>query len=293
MMGWILIVNAAVFVLQNVLQLFFGIDGLLSGPGPRGGFLPDWFALTMPNLMDFKVWTLGTYSLFHGSLFHLLANFILIFFVGRMVETIVGEQGLLRLYVLSVLCGGIGWALVHWGDPRGMVIGASGGALGILIYFCLRRPNEPITLLLFFVFPVTVLPKWVGWATLGIGLFGLAFNELGPRSDGIAHSAHLGGMLGAFLFYRFEPWFRGLSLPRVRFGGRPNEKSLRPRYRVNLSGEAPAKPAREKQRRDGKGAKDLRGEIDRILDKINAKGFGSLTAEERETLNRAKELLGK
>jgi len=184
MVGWLLIVNAGVFLLQNLLQLFFGMDGLLRSAAtgrPGGGFLGQWFVLSIDNLANGKVWTLLTYSLLHGSLFHLLANFLLLFFVGRMVEQLVGRQGLLRLYLLAVLGGGLLWSLVHLGDPRAMVIGASGGAIGFLIYFCLKRPNEPITLLLFFVLPVTVLPKWVGWAVLAIGVFGLAFSELGPQ----------------------------------------------------------------------------------------------------------------
>ncbi len=142
MMGWILIVNAAVFVLQNVLQLFFGMDGLLVGPvRVSTGLLPDWFALTESNLFDGKVWTLLTYSLFHGNLMHLVANFLLIFFLGRMVETMTGPRGLLQLYIVSAFFGGIAWAVVHLGNPQGMVIGASAGALGIMINFCLKRPD--------------------------------------------------------------------------------------------------------------------------------------------------------
>jgi len=287
MMGWILIVNAAVFILQNILQLFFGMDGLLDGPSVvQGGLLPDWFALTEPNLKEFKIWTLLTYSLFHGSLFHLIANFLLIFFIGRMVETMIGEEGLLKLYLLSVLGGGLFWAAVHWTGSSGLVIGASGGALGILIYFCLRNPNEPITLLLFFVIPVTVLPKWIGWGVLGLAVFGLAFSELGPGADRIAHSAHLGGIVAGFLFFKYEGWFRGISFPRIRLGKGSENKKPQPRYRVNVKKSSKSSGAPTK-------GKDLREEVDRILDKINSSGFGSLTDDEKETLNRAKEMLGK
>lgn len=312
MVGWLLIVNAGVFLLQNLLQLFFGMDGLLRSAAtgrPGGGFLGQWFVLSIDNLANGKVWTLLTYSLLHGSLFHLLANFLLLFFVGRMVEQLVGRQGLLRLYLLAVLGGGLLWSLVHLGDPRAMVIGASGGAIGFLIYFCLKRPNEPITLLLFFVLPVTVLPKWVGWAVLAIGVFGLAFSELGPQADGIAHSAHLGGMAGAFLFWRYESWFRNLSLPRIRSSkgsrgkGASSTPSRRPRYRVNLetvgtgkkgggstaSGTGRPPPEEEMDTESS----DFRHEVDRILDKINASGFGSLTEEERTTLHKARSLLRK
>ncbi|MFP4358153.1 MAG: rhomboid family intramembrane serine protease [Puniceicoccaceae bacterium] len=295
MMGWILVVNTAVFVLQNVLRLFFGMDALLVGPtGPTGGFLLEWFALTQVNLAEFKIWTLLTYSLFHGFLFHLIANALVIFFVGRMVEMMIGGQALLRLYIVAVLGGGLFWALVHWGDPLGSVIGASAGALGILIYFCLREPDEPITLLLFFVIPVTVLPKWIGWGMLGLSVFGLAFNELGDGGGAVAHSAHLGGMAGAWIFYRYERWFRGFSVPRVRWGGVAKEKQIKTRYRVNVSRSPRPAPARGKPKGSARSAAegpDLRAEVDRILDKINASGFGSLDDDEKETLNQAKEML--
>jgi len=295
MFGWILIVNAAVFVLQNVLQLFFGMNGLLQGRGGGGSFLLDWFALTETNLLQGKIWTLLTYSLFHGSLFHLFVNSLLIFFIGRIVETLAGSAALLKIYLLSVFLGGVGWAIVHLASASifpAPVIGASGGAMGILIYFCLLRPNEPITLLLFFILPVTVLPKWVAWGVLGIELFGLVASEIGPMSDFIAHSAHLGGMAGGFLFFKFEPWFRRLSLPKIRLGETSERKAPKPRYKVNVSTK-PKAPASRKKMRSGEGSKDLRTEIDRILDKINADGFGSLSEDERQTLNKAKELLKK
>jgi len=290
MVGWILIVNAVVFVLQNVLQIFFGVDGLLEGGAARGGPLPGWLALSEANLHQGKVWTLLTYSLFHGNLLHLLLNSLVIFFVGRIVEMIAGGATLLRVYLISVFLGGVFWGLVNWASPGALVIGASGGALGVLIYFCMLRPNEPITLLIFFVLPVTVLPKWVAWGLLGIEGFGLLFSEIGPMNDFIAHSAHLGGMAGGFLCHRYSSLIGKLAIPRIRFGSGDRKESLRPRYKVNVS----SKPTTAKKKDSVvKGSKNLRAEIDRILDKINADGFGSLTDDERQTLNKAKELLKK
>ncbi len=297
MTGWILVVNAVVFLLQNILRLFFGMDALLDGEGlSRGGFLLDWFALTEGNLADFKIWTLLTYSLFHGNPIHLVMNAVGIFFVGRIVEMMIGGQALLRLYIVGVLGGGLFWTLVNLGSAPGLVIGASAGVFGLIIYFCLRQPDEPITVLLFLVIPVTMIPKWLGWGLFGLSVFGLVFNELGDGGGRIAHSAHLGGMAGAWLFHRYERWFRGLSIPRIRWGAGAREREIKPRYRVNVSrSQKPASP-----RGKGKGSSraapespDLRAEVDRILDKINASGFGSLEEDEKETLNRAKEMLGR
>lgn len=299
MYGWILIVLAVVFLFQNLLQLFFGMDGLLSsGRVESRGFLPDWFALSEPNLGEFKLWTLLTYSLFHGGILHLLFNSLAIFFVGRIVEMMIGPWALLKLFIFSALGGALVWALANLGAGEGIVIGASAGALGIVIYFCARKPNEPVTVLLFLIIPVTILPKWLGWGLVAIESFGFIFSELsnrgslfsGSATTIIAHSAHLGGMAAGYLFFRYERWFRSLSIPRIRLGkGKPGEVA-KPHYRVNVS--KPSKPS-SGSKKGGRRSSDLREEVDRILDKINASGFGSLSSEEKETLNKAKELLKK
>jgi len=288
-LGWILIILGIVFLLQNILQVFFQMNGLLDVDGRMsGGFLFNWMVLSQVNVSEFKIWTFFTYSLFHGSLMHLLLNALVLFFIGRAVENLLGERGFIRLYIICVLFGGLLWSLVNFGQMGASVIGASAGVIGVLSYFCFRRPNEPITLLLFFVIPVTVLPKWVIWGLLGFSLFGLVFSEKGPAWDGIAHSAHLGGMLGAFLYYK---WADRMSVPRIRFGSRNSDKqTVKPKFKVNLSG--PTGNFSPKNAPLHKG-ENLRGEIDRILDKINEHGFGSLTEKEKDILNRGKELLNK
>lgn len=287
MLGWILITLGIVFLLQNILQVFFQVNGLLrTGERMSGGFLANWLVLSQVNIAEFKIWTFFTYSLFHANLFHLLVNALVLFFMGRAVEAMLGERGFLRLYLICVLCGGLLWSLVNFGQMNASVIGASAGVIGVLSYFCLRHPNEPITLLLFFIIPVTVLPKWVLLAVVGFSIFGLVFSEWGPAWDGIAHSAHLGGVVGAFLYYK---WADRISVPRIRFGsGKKDQGTLKPKYKVNL-GSQKAKVSGKSV--SSKKEESLRGEIDRILDKINEHGFGSLTENEKETLNRGKELL--
>jgi hypothetical protein len=93
-------------------------------------------------------------------------------------------------------------------------------------------------------------------------------------------------MAAGFLFFRYERWFRSLSLPRIRWGGSA-QKDVKPRYRVNVGKPRKASPAPSSK------SPDLREEVDRILDKINSSGFGSLTNAEKETLNQARELLRK
>jgi hypothetical protein len=141
--------------------------------------------------------------------------------------------------------------------------------------------------------PVTIKPKHVAFALVGFALFGLLFHEIPgtplPFDIVIASSAHLGGMLTGFLYYRFAHearWMIGspdradIELPRwmKRTRKAPAVPPPAPAYHVNVE------PATRE---------DIRAEVDRILDKINSHGFGSLTPEEKRVLDDAKDLLSR
>jgi membrane associated rhomboid family serine protease len=283
----LLIVTIAVFVLQNILNVLF--------PGFRGQpnyFLTDWFALSGPHFKELKVWTLFSYSFLHStqSLMHIFGNMLGLFFIGRAIEPILSKAHFLLLYFGGSLMGGLVFLVFHY-NGMNSVIGASGAVLALVAFFCLLRPEQPITLLLFFVLPITVKPKWVFWGMLAISLFGVLFDELpavrNPQTHQmiVAHSAHLGGMLAGILFFRFV--YKGSASFFPRRAARPGielpewfkqKQKVEPKitYQVNRSN------------RDA-----LQNEVDRILDKINATGFGSLTTEEKSTLDQAKDILSK
>ena len=274
LLGWLLIVNVAVFALQNLLIVFLGEDLY------RVAFLNN-FALSGAAVSSAKVWTLFTYGFLHdtNNFFHLLFNGLGLFFIGRMVIRIFGEKAFLEVFLLSTLTGGLLYLCFHF-TGLGFVLGASGALMGVLALFCMARPEEKVTLLVYFVLPVTLKPKWILWGTSAISVLGILFQEL-PGTSYTAHSAHLGGILGGVLYYQFL--IRGKSFSdlssKFKFGKtsttpppKPKVKSMG--YSVNF------------------GSKDkLKKEVDRILDKINEQGFGSLTDEERRTLDRARDTL--
>ena len=137
--------------------------------------------------------------------------------------------------------------------------------------FCLLRPNQPISLLLFFILPITVKPKWILWGTLALEVYGLLQTEI-HSFGGIAHSAHLGGMFcGLFFTYRNPGESNSLYVKFSHSSTFAKQKLPKSKYKVNFSKN-----------------ETIREETDRILDKINSKGFGSLTIEEKETLEKAK-----
>ncbi len=273
---WLLISLIVVFMMQNLVRIFLGT-------GIYNAAVIDFFVLSSDAVRAGKVWTLLTYAFLHdtGNILHILGNMLGLFFVGRMVVRIFGERAVLEVFLVSTLTGGLLALLVHINDSS-VILGASGALMGLLALFCLARPDEEVTLLLYFIFPITLKPKWILWGSIGISTLGLLFQEI-PGSNPVAHSAHLGGILGGYLYFMLIS--KGKTLrsvaPKVRFKTTtatppPNPKKPKVSYSVNFSN-------KEK----------LKGEVDRILDKINSKGFGALTQQERETLDKARDILKK
>ena len=272
---WIIGANIVVFVLQNIFDLS-------SGPG----YIARFFAFHHDSLQSGMVWTPITYSFLHSTgnalPLHLIFNMVVIYFFGRSAIASLGQKRFLHLYFGAVLVGGLAWFAASFVSGAGSVIGASAAASALLIFFACQNPDREV--LLFFVIPVK--PRYLAYVYVGLGTLGLIFQELFAKgSSAVAHSAHLGGMLFAFLYYKYvyqaKPYDSSgtASLPFAKLFKKPKtEKSTAGyTYRVNVSKET----------------RDLKGEVDRILDKINSKGFASLSAKEKELLDEARDLLRK
>lgn len=273
---WLISAIVATFVLQFVFLRWFngdrGLDSLLS--------------LTVDNIAAGKVWTLFTYSFLHstGNLLHVVANLLGLYFLGRALQPLLGAKRFMWLYAGAVMSGAVLWLGTHW-PGGGAAIGASAGVAGLFVVFACFHPNQPVTFLLFFVLPVTLKPKYVAIGLLAFELFGFVFYEImgavspfGP----IAHSAHLGGMLAGWIYFRY------LHTARWRTASTRPDIEL-PRWLQKTAKAAP--PAAFQV--DVARREDLRAEVDRILDKINSDGFGALTADEKRLLDEARDLLSR
>jgi membrane associated rhomboid family serine protease len=252
--------------------------------------LSTWFALSGENFRQLKVWTLFSYGFLHSTLtiFHILGNMLGLFFIGRILEPLLGRQQFLLLYLGSMLVGGLTYLVFHVGDFR-YVVGASAAVFGILTLFCFLRPEQPITLLLFFVLPITVKPKWLFRISLGITIACLLFYELpGANGGGVAHSAHLGGMISGVLYYRFV-YLRGGAVFGRPGAAKPSVEL--PEWFKRRKRQPTARKINYTVNRSRSSRDELQKEVDRILDKINASGFGSLSDSEKQTLDHAKDIL--
>jgi membrane associated rhomboid family serine protease len=297
--GWVLVVIVGVFLLQVLSQRLFNYN-------PRGYSQEDplsaFARLDAHAIRHWHVWTYLTYAFLHGSILHILLNSVGLFFIGRAIETLIGPRRFLIALGVSILGGSLLWTLVNF-NQWGAVVGISGGVMGLFALFACIYPDRPITLLVFYVIPLTIKPKWALAIFGGIDLVGLLASEL-PRhgsalySDTIAHSAHIGGIIAGWLYYRFALRERDETLTRQPAIEKPGwfkraaaTGTTTTTYRVNLSTRSappPAAPATAAATE-----RDLRAEVDRILDKINSKGFGALTTKEKRTLDEARDLISR
>jgi membrane associated rhomboid family serine protease len=148
--------------------------------------------------VGFRVWQLITYAFLHGNLLHLFTNMLALYMFGRDIERQLGTQGFLGLYGAAVLSAALTQLLVVSLSTNAQpypTIGASGGVFGVLLAFGMLFPRRMILLL----FPPIPMPAWL--FVLAYGLLELTQGVLGTAA-GIAHFAHLGGMLGGYLVLR-------------------------------------------------------------------------------------------
>jgi membrane associated rhomboid family serine protease len=246
MTPWVLrliVANIAMFALQAVTPIDYRLFVLV------------------PSAALFRPWTLVTYMFLHGGLTHLLFNMLGLFFFGSRVELRLGSARFLTLYFIA----GVSGALLSLPfTPDAQIIGASGGVFGVMMAFAMFWPRERIYI--WGILPIEARVLVI--VTTAMALYA----GLGGGRSGIAHFAHLGGYLGAYLYLRWHG-----SHPAIR------------RFRAKVDATPPAikrAATLTKDHLDLRGVHEItKGEVDRILDKISAHGMASLTPEEARFLS--------
>ena len=157
-----------------------------------GATLLQQFAL-WPLGTRFQPWQIVTYAFLHGSFAHIFFNMFALFMFGRPLEYFWGSRRFTVYYFACVIAAGATqlWTAVLANSTEATV-GASGGVFGLLLAFAMYFPRQRITLL----FPPIPMPAW-----LFVSLYGVLELVLGVTNTqaGVAHFAHLGGMLGGAL----------------------------------------------------------------------------------------------
>jgi membrane associated rhomboid family serine protease len=186
----LLIANIVLFLLQQPFLLGNGTFEPFMLQPLRGGFDPF-----SPG-GNFQPWQLLTYGFLHGSFGHLFFNMLALFMFGAPLEQTWGEKRFLTYYLVCVagagLCQLAVGAMIT--DPA-TVLGASGGVFGLLLAYGMLFPNQRVMLL----FPP--IPMKARTFVIVFGVISLVLGLTG--GGGIAHFAHLGGMIGGWLMIRY------------------------------------------------------------------------------------------
>jgi membrane associated rhomboid family serine protease len=269
----LLIVNAAVFIVQLAA----------SNSQPASEIEYNYFALSLAGLKQGFVWQLMTFQFMHAGWMHIIFNSLAIYFFGRPVEIALGRRHFLTLYLLSGAIGGLVQMLFAWLIPAfdGAVVGASAGASGLVAAFAILHWTERFTLLLYFI-PVNMTGKTLLAVSLGLAFLGM----LTPYS-GIANAAHLGGILTGGFYVRLfiQGGWPGWKFPARRAA--PHELAVKRAGKGALWRSATGKTD------DDSTDEFLKNEVDPILEKISSHGIHSLTAREREILEKARTRVAK
>lgn len=186
--GVLVAINATVYLILQLLP-FDGKE-----------FVEKWFALSREGLVHGAVWQLLTYQFLHATLLHLVVNMLALWFVGQFMASELGLRKFLILYLLGGIIGG-GLQLIFQG-AEAVLVGASAAVCSVLIGFCTLYPHQRITALIFFIIPLQLTAKTLGWGIVIISLI-LALIGWPP---GIGNLAHLGGSTFGFFVTRF--WMR-------------------------------------------------------------------------------------
>ena len=299
----LLIINLLAFFATFVLQM-------------RGIDLADIGGLHFFLASNFHLYQLVTYLFLHASFMHILSNMFGLWMFGCVIENVWGPKKFLFYYISCGIGAGLLQELAQFGSfymtvaesvpgaSLGTVfeyghhyasalnawttIGASGAVYAVILAFGMTFPNERLFII---PFPFPIKAKWFVMGYVAIEFF----SALGSSGDGVAHTAHLGGMLFGYLMIRY--WNRHPDSGYDRSRGqqffenlrrnfeqrRQNQGDIgRGRYENNhMHAERGSKQddmeynARKKQNQE---------EIDAILDKIRKSGYDSLTKEEKKKL---------
>ena len=174
-------INLAFFLTEEVLRIFCDRS------------LFPVMALSREGLLEGAWWQLFTHAFLHGNLLHLIVNMVALWFIGPILEELLGGWRYLLLYFGGILAGGL---LQTFANPRSVdLVGASGAVCALLVGFATLLPRLEITALVFFVIPIRMKAATLGWLVV---LTSVMFWIFGIEQE-IGHLAHLGGAVAGFL----------------------------------------------------------------------------------------------
>ena len=222
-----------------------------------------WHFRFVPQLILVQPWTTVTYMFLHADPMHLLFNMLGLWIVGPPLESRLGGRRFLALYFISGITG----ALLSLVSPN-PIIGASAAVMGVMLGFARFWPRQQLLIW-------GIVPVEARWLVVGYAILEIVSTRTPGLGAGIAHYAHLGGFLGGWLYLEYLARFTG---------------SAAFRRKAAVVAPVPRRSAAELEKWKSVDPTLLhpvnREEYERVMAKINTTGLGSLSAGEREFLDR-------
>ena len=302
----LLIINILVFIATYVLR-GLNID------------LNDILGLHFFLASDFRIWQFFTYTFMHGGFTNILMNMFMLWMFGMVVENVWGPRKFLFYYIVCGVGAGLCQELAQYGTylveglaqyesvkigttvlPMNVylnmmnTVGASGAIYGVLLAFGMLFPEERMFII---PIPIPIKAKWIVMGSIVVELF----SAIGTSNDGVAHLAHLGGMLFGFILIRYwkkHPYSGygdfGMNRGHQFFDRMKNTWEQRGgRYSRNATNGNSESWSNTSQSNNANNRSDWdynaqkkqqQEEVDRILDKIRKSGYDSLTKDEKQKL---------
>ena len=241
--------NVIVFVAQLVIDAY------------QPGFIRDNFGISDAGVRNAYAWQFLSAMFLHDGVWHFAANTLVLYLVGRDVESIIGQRNFLLLFLFGGLAGELGHLFLM--PAHTVLFGASGGVIAVVLAYATILPELEIAPSSRSLFPAAFKAKHVAYAAVAIAILLVVIDREGV----VTHSAYLGGCAAGWLYAHLL----GFGRPSIVQRALSQRRATIERYEQMTSEQFIAE------------------EVDPLLEKISREGMQSLTRAERRTLAKARE----
>lgn len=245
-------VNVAAFVFQLLTE------------ATQPGFIRDYFALSERGILDAYSWQFITAPLLYGGPWHFFGSVVVLYFLGRDIESILGQRHFVYLFLSGAVGGELGHLFLM--PTETVLYAASGGVAAIVIAYATLLPEIDLVQWRGRFFAIHLKAKHVAYAVVFVSLVMLMVD----RHGAVTHSAIPGGLIAGWLYVHLLGFGHPSWVQRWLWRRRVAEQRIQ---RMTF-------------------AEFVDAELDPVLEKISRSGMGSLSRAERRILARTRDKAG-
>jgi rhomboid family protein len=227
----------------------------------RPGFVWSYLGLSDAGIRDAYAWQFVTAMFLHTGPWHLLGNMLILYLLGRDLESILGQRQFLYLFLGGGIAGELGHLFLM--PTTSVAYAASGGVAAVVVAYGAILPELELTALMFFVVPIRLKAKHLGYITFALAGILLCFD----REQTVSHSVYLGGALAGWIYAHLLGFGHPSMIQRFLHQRRAEANRFDHMTREQL----------------------MTDEIDPLLEKIARSGLVSLSRKEKRNLTKARE----